>query len=135
NDGVWNRTGATLEFDVPPTFLQSNWFIALCGAAAALLLWMAYRLRVRQLTARMRERLEQRLAERERIARDLHDTLLQGFQGLILRFQSVANEIPENLSAHRSIGQALDNADKILSDGRDSVKQLRTVDRADIVQI
>lgn len=134
NDGVWNRTGAKLEFYIPPTFLQSNWFIALCGAAAGLLLWVAYRVRVRQLTGKMRERLEERLAERERIARDLHDTLLQGFQGLILRFQSVANEIPENLRAHGLIGQALDSADKVLSDGRNSVKQLRTVGHADVAR-
>ena len=132
NDGVWNRKGATLEFDIPPTFLQSNWFLALCIAGIGLLLWLAYRIRVRQLTGRMRERLEQRLAERERIARDLHDTLLQGFQGLILRFQSVANEIPENLRAHGLLGEALDTADMVLREGRDSVSLLRTVERTDI---
>ena len=134
NDGVWNREGATLAFDIPPTFLQSRWFLALCTGGVGLVLWVAYRIRVRQLTGKMRERLEQRLAERERIARDLHDTLLQGFQGLILRFQSVANEIPRNLRAHGLLGEALDSADKVLSDGRDSVRQLRTVDSTDIAQ-
>lgn len=132
NDGVWNREGAKLEFDIAPTFLQSNWFLALCIGGAALLLWAGYRVRVRQLTGKMRERLEERLAERERIARDLHDTLLQGFQGLILRFQSVANEIPENLRARGLLGQALDSADRVLSDGRDSVRLLRTVDDTDL---
>lgn len=132
NDGVWNRQGATLAFDIPPTFRQSTWFLTLCMAGIGVLLWCAYRIRVRQLTGRMRERLEQRLAERERIARDLHDTLLQGFQGLILRFQSVVNEIPQELRAHRLFGEALDTADAVLREGRDSVTLLRTADRADI---
>lgn len=134
NDGVWNRQGARLSFDIAPTFWQSNWFVALCVASGALLLWLAYRIRVGQLTGQLRERLGQRLAERERIARDLHDTLLQGFQGLILKFQSVANAIPEDLRAHAMIGEALASADKVLSDGRDSVMLLRTADSADVAE-
>lgn len=134
NDGVWNRTGATLAFEIPPTFIQSNLFRALCLGGALLLLWAAYQIRVRQLTGKMRERLEERLSERERIARDLHDTLLQGFQGLILRFQSVANEIPENLNARRSLSLALDSADVVLSKGRDSVQLLRKSRTIEIAQ-
>ncbi len=134
DDGVWNRTGATLAFDIPPTFLQSKWFLALCIAGIGLLLWIAYRIRVRQLTGKMRERLEQRLAERERIARDLHDTLLQGFQGLILRFQSVANDLSGDQRAQRSLNAALDAADTVLREGRDSVRLLRTVDSSDLAQ-
>ena len=132
NDGVWNKNGAAVEFDIPPTFLQSKWFAALCIGGIGLLLWIGYRIRIGQLAGKMRERLEQRLAERERIARDLHDTLLQGFQGLILHFQSVANEIPASQRAHGLMNNALDNADKVLSDGRDSVRHLRTIGDADI---
>ena len=61
-----------------------------------LLLVGLYQLRLRQAAARMNARLEERLAERERIARDLHDTLLQGFQGLILRFHNAMMSIPES---------------------------------------
>ncbi|MES3106880.1 sensor histidine kinase [Sphingomonas aurantiaca] len=126
NDGVWNRSGATLSFVIPPTFMQSNWFLALCCLGAACLLWALYSVRMRQVTARMRRRQSARLAERERIARDLHDTLLQGFQGLVLKFQSVANAIPQNEPAKKLIDQALDSADEVLSDGRESVLQLRS---------
>ncbi len=125
DDGVWNRVGTRVEFEIPPTFLQSKWFLALCAMALGLLLWAAYQMRIQQLQARMRFTLEERLAERERIARDLHDTLLQGFQGLILRFQSVANAIPTGERSREMIEQALDSADAVLREGRDRVLQLR----------
>jgi signal transduction histidine kinase len=134
DDGLWNRTGTTMEFDIPPTFLQSNIFLALCGLVAGALLWGAYLLRVRQIKAVMRSKLEERLAERERIARDLHDTLLQGFQGLVMRFQSVANAIPEGQQTRAMIDQALDSADEVLSDGRDSVRQLRAAGTSELSQ-
>jgi signal transduction histidine kinase/ligand-binding sensor domain-containing protein len=121
DDGVWNRTGATLHFTIAPTFRQSIWFVLLCMLAVALTLRWAYRLRLAQLTARMQARLE----ERERIARDLHDTLLQGFQGLVLRFQSIADEIPLSFPARNQLNDALDSADEVLEDGRISVAQLR----------
>lgn len=134
NDGVWNRTGAALSIEIPPTFLQSKWFIALCIVALGALLWCSYQLRIRQLRRKLRDTLEQRLAERERIARDLHDTLLQGFQGLILQFQSVANAIPSDQRAHHLIEQALGNADEVLNDGRASVLQLRAARVGDLAQ-
>ncbi|MFL6762778.1 MAG: two-component regulator propeller domain-containing protein [Sphingomicrobium sp.] len=134
DDGVWNRTGAKLEFDIAPTFLQSRSFLAMCVLGAFLVLWCLYSLRVRQLAGRMRDRLEERVAERERIARDLHDTLLQGFQGLILRFQSVANQIPADEPARRLIDDTLDSADDILNAGRDSVHQLRAGGASELSQ-
>lgn len=125
DDGVWNREGAVLEFTIPPTFLQSNWFVLLCLLALGALLWLAYSLRVRQVTARVRAGLEVRLAERERIARELHDTLLQSFQGLVLRFQAVADRIPADQALRPVIDQALDRADAALIEGRDRVRELR----------
>jgi signal transduction histidine kinase len=127
NDGVWNRDGATLEFTIPPTFLQSNWFVLLTILALFALLWIAYSLRLRQVTARVRATLEVRLAERERIARELHDTLLQSFQGLVLRFQAVADRIPPDQPLRSIVEQALDRADAALIEGRDRVHELRTV--------
>ncbi len=85
NDGVWNDKGATLVFTIPPAFYQTTWFYALCALLLIAVIVLLYRLRLRQATAAMRVRLEDRIVERERIARDLHDTLLQGLQGLILR--------------------------------------------------
>jgi signal transduction histidine kinase/ligand-binding sensor domain-containing protein len=81
NDGVWNETGATLDFKVAAAWYQTIWFRSLCFVVGVLLLWAIYRLRVRRIAGTMRARFDERLAERTRIARDLHDTLLQTIQG------------------------------------------------------
>jgi signal transduction histidine kinase len=86
----------------------------------------AFVLRVRQLTSRERERLEERLGERERIARELHDTLLGGVQGLILRFQAITERIPPQEQARQAFEQALERADTLLAEARDRVHNLRS---------
>ena len=126
NDGVWNTAGTTLTFVVPPTFMQSIWFKTILGLALCSGLWILYSVRLRQVSARMRGRLEERLAERERIARELHDTLLQGFQGLVLRFQAAAEQINPAHPARDAMETALDSADEILEEGRNRVFDLRT---------
>lgn len=125
NDGVWNTAAAEVSFRIPPTFVQSTGFLALCIALGATLLWMIYTLRLRQVAGRMRERLEERIAERERIARDLHDTLLQGFHGLMLRFQTVADQLPPDGRARALMDDALERADAVIVEGRDRVRNLR----------
>jgi signal transduction histidine kinase len=136
NDGLWNETGAAIAFAIPPAFYQTRWFYALCVLACVGVLTFLYRMRVRQVAAQVRDRLEARLAERERIARDLHDTLLQGMQGLIWRFQAAADRIPPNEPARQSLEQSLDRADKLLGESRDKVKDLRPAakDVADLAQ-
>ncbi|HSZ52179.1 MAG TPA: triple tyrosine motif-containing protein [Caulobacteraceae bacterium] len=132
NDGVWNTTGAAIRFVIPPTFLESIWFKLLCGLAAAALLGLAYRMRINQLASRLRLRHEERIAERERIARELHDTLLQSVQGLIFRIQAVASQIPREHPTRDQMEDALNRADEILAEGRDRVVRLRhaAVDRS-----
>ena len=125
DDGVWNRTGATLRIEIPPTFVQSIWFKLLCAAVAIAALWWVYAIRVRQLTGRLNATMGIRLTERERIARELHDTLLQTFQGLVLQFQAAANRIPAGSPARPAIEQALKRADVALAEGRDRVRDLR----------
>ena len=136
NDGVWNTTGASVQFTIPPAFYQTRWFYALCGLACVALLAGLYRVRVRQVAAQVRGRLEARLAERERIARELHDTLLQGMQGLIWRFQAAADRIPPDQTARQLMEESLDRADKLLEESRDRVKDLRPAacDVADLAQ-
>lgn len=125
NEGVWNRTGATVTFDIPPTFLQSPWFLALCIVVSLALLWLFYRLRLTQLEQRIHVGHEARLSERERIARELHDTLLQSVQGLVLRFQSVANKMPPGDQSRDLLESALKRADDVIVDGRNRVRDLR----------
>lgn len=132
NDGVWNDKGASLAFRLPPTFLQSWTFKALCGLGAFALIWLAYRIRLRQVSERLQLRLRERLAERERIARELHDTLLQGVQGLVLKFQSASDDVPPGTPARVSLERALDRAEDVMVEARERVRSLRTASAGDL---
>lgn len=134
DDGVWNRAGATLEFDITPTFVQSWPFKLLCGLVVLGLLWLAYSLRLRTVAGRIRLRMTERIGERERIARELHDTLLQSVQALIVRFQLAADDIPADQPARRTLEEALDRADDVLAEGRDRVRDLRPRAGTDDIQ-
>jgi len=134
NDGLWNPRPAVLELTIPPTFLQSPWFVLLCAAAIAALFLLLYQVKIRAMAAQMRGRMRERLAERERIARELHDTLLQGVQALVLRFQLVADDIPPENPARRTLEEALDRADDVLAEGRDRVRDLRMIGGADDIE-
>jgi signal transduction histidine kinase len=127
NSGVWNEAGTFLDFSVAPAYYQTNWFRALCLAAFLVLLWALYQLRLRQLALQFNMTLEARVGERTRIARELHDTLLQSFQGLMLRFQSVDEMLPERpIDAKKALEGALDRADEAISEGRDAITDIRT---------
>jgi signal transduction histidine kinase/ligand-binding sensor domain-containing protein len=128
--GAWNHTGAAVSFEIPPTFFQSYWFRTLCVALTLLLCWLAYRLRMAQVANRIRTRLEERMGERERIARELHDTLLQSVQGLVLRFQSVANRMPPGEPLRTQLESALESADEVIVEGRNRVRDLRASDHS-----
>ena len=108
-----------------PPWWGTFWFRLLCIVAAVSILWTLYLVRLKQMEAEIRARIEERLGERDRIARELHDTLLQGIQGLILRFQAVAERIPASEPARQMIEKALDRADEVLVQARDRVKNLR----------
>ena len=126
NSGVWNQEGASLDFSIAPAYWQTNWFRALCVAVLLLVLWALYRLRLHQITRAFNARLEERVAERTRIARDLHDTLLQSFQGLLLRFQTVYTLLrtrPDE--AEETLGSAIDQTAQAITEGREAVQGLR----------
>lgn len=129
-DGVWNEQGTELRFHIPPLFYQTPWFVAACVLLGLLLLFGLFLLRLRQVAMRMHGRVEERHAERERIARELHDTLLQSIQGLVLHFQAVAEKIPPGDAVRTMIDRALDRADDVLMEGRDRVLGLRTSSEA-----
>jgi signal transduction histidine kinase/ligand-binding sensor domain-containing protein len=123
-DGVWDHEGIVYNVTQKPFFYQTVTFQLAAFLAAVLLLIGMYQLRLGQAAERLSARLEERLAERERIARDLHDTLLQGFQGLILRFHNAMLEIPEREPARQMMETALDRADEVMAEGRDRVVSL-----------
>jgi signal transduction histidine kinase/ligand-binding sensor domain-containing protein len=124
NDGVWNESGASLGFVIPPAFVQTGWFIALCMAGGAAAVWALVRLRVRQVRRRLEERMEDRLNERTRISRELHDSLLQGFQGLMFRLQAVRQLLPAGKAA-KILDSAMQAGDQAIGEGRDAVQNLR----------
>jgi len=125
NDGVWNDVGASVAFVIPPMFYQTGWFLGLCVIAAVSMIWFLFKLRLRQIKRRLRAQIEDRITERERIARELHDTFLQSVQGLMLRFQSVLEMLPSTAPARQRMEQALDRADAVISEGRDRIQALR----------
>ncbi len=126
SDGVWNENGAKLDFSVAPAYYQTTWFRSLCAALVLGLLWAAYQLRIRQLQHQFDITLDARLGERMRIARDLHDTLLQSFHGLLLRFQTVFQLLPERpLEAKENLESAIEAAASAITEGRDAVQGLR----------
>src|SRR5262249_23624598 len=110
-----------------PAVWQTWWFRSICFLAAALLIWCAYAFRMHQIAAQNSLILEGRVAERMRIAQDLHDTLLQSFHALMLRFQAVSNMLPNRPSdAKELLDTAINRAAEALTESRDAVQKLRT---------
>jgi signal transduction histidine kinase/ligand-binding sensor domain-containing protein len=130
DDGVWNLSGASVEFTIPPAFYQTIWLKSVAGAGCVYLLWLLINLRMRFLSARIRERWVTRASERERIARELHDTFLQGIQGLLLRFNTAARSIPADTQARKAMDNALAQSEEIMLTGRRLVQDLRNTARA-----
>jgi signal transduction histidine kinase/ligand-binding sensor domain-containing protein len=127
NNGVWNEAGASLEFSVLPAFYQTNWFRSLCAVGFLALLWGIYQLRVQQLQRQFDIGLEARVNERTRIARELHDTLLQNFHGLMFQVQAASNLMlrrPDE--AKRSLDDAVNETKKALAESRDAIQELRS---------
>ncbi len=126
NDGVWNEAGASLTFLIAPAWYQTVWFRILCAAVFLVLLWGIYRLRVRQLQHQFAIGLKARVNERTRIARELHDTLLQSVQALMLHFQTGIDLLPGRpVEARKTLEVAIDRADQAINEGRDAVQGLR----------
>ena len=125
DDGLWNEEGARVRIEIPPTVMQSAWFKVLCAVLLALAAFGLHRLRLRMALRRMTRTFEARVAERERIARDLHDTLLQSVQGLIMHFRRIALRTPEDAPTRPMMQEALALAAEVLEEGRSKVGELR----------
>jgi ligand-binding sensor domain-containing protein/signal transduction histidine kinase len=122
NDGVWNEAGASFRFRLKPHFYQSYWFYLLCFVVAALVAVGLHRVRVRQVEAR----LSAVLAERNRIAREIHDTLAQGFVGISVQLETAARTFftsPQTAIKHLDQARLLVRSS--LGEARRSVLDLR----------
>jgi signal transduction histidine kinase len=126
HDGVWNEKGVALTIVVTPPWWKMNWFRALCAAIFVGMLWAAYQFRFRQLQHEFNMRLEGRVEERMRVARELHDTMLQSFQAALIQMQAARNIFarrPER--AEQSLDKAIDTAARAIAEGRDAIQDLR----------
>ena len=126
NDGVWNEEGAMLDFRIPPAWFQTIWFRILCVAAAVMIMWSIYRLRLRQIATSISTRFDERLAERTRIARELHDTLRQTIQGSKLVAVNALKNAHDPIRMHRALEQLSEWLVRATDEGRSALHSLRT---------
>jgi len=119
-DNVCNEQGATVAFSLAPRFYQHAWFWPLVAIAIAGLGWLGYQLRIR----RLRERYDLILAERSRIARELHDTLIQGFSGITMAMQALAGRLRTS-QERETLDDIIRDAATCLRETRQSVAGLR----------
>ncbi len=127
SDGVWNKTETPLNFTIQPAFYQTIWFQLFYVLGGALLIWLLYRLRLRQVTGRVQLRYSERLAERTRIARELHDTLLQSLAGVSLQLDGIAKQAvarPEKFVS--LVDQVREKVDACFLEARAKVWSLRS---------
>jgi signal transduction histidine kinase len=126
SDGVWNQEGVSLSILITPPWWRTNWFRGLCAGLILALVWAIYQIRVRQLRHDFALTLEARVRERTSIARELHDTLLQSFQGLLLRLQTVSQlQLNRPTEAKQSLDRAIELVAQAITEGRDAVQGLR----------
>jgi signal transduction histidine kinase/ligand-binding sensor domain-containing protein len=121
-DNVCTEQGTMVAFSLAPHFYQRDWFWPLAAAAIAILGWLAYQLRIR----RLRERYDLILAERSRIARELHDTLIQGFSGITMAMQALAARL-RPAQERETLEDIIRDAATCLRETRQSVAGLRAV--------
>ena len=127
NNSEWSQPGAELQLFILPPWWNALWFRILCVSAVLLLMWVVYRYRIFQIAKHFEIRLEARVNERTRIARDLHDTVLQSLHGLLMSFQRAANLLPDRpVEAKQRLEGAIDQAAQAITEGREAVQQLRS---------
>jgi len=124
----------SLSFEIRPTFLESWYFKLLCGAAFFALLYLGYRLRIAAVSKSIGSRLAERHDERERIARELHDTLLQSVQALLLDFRLAAASLRSRGAGSDRLDGVIEHAEAVIAEGRDRVYNLRAHRETDTLE-
>ena len=126
NDGVWNQQGASLDFNVMPAWYQTLWFKLLFAVIVITTAWALYRLRVRQVAHALAVRFDERLAERTRIAREFHDTLIQTIQGSKLVADDALDQSADPARMHHALRQLSEWLGRAIQEGRAALNSLRT---------
>ena len=131
-DGVWSKDEASVSFAVDPLFWQTAWFWFSVVLAFAMAGFALYRFRLHQLTSRLNVRFEERLAERTRIAQELHDTLLQGFLSASMHVHVAADRLPADSPEKPILARALQLMAQVIDEGRNAVRGLRASESASL---
>jgi signal transduction histidine kinase/ligand-binding sensor domain-containing protein len=127
-EGLWNGPETTVPFVIEPAFWQTRWFQTLCLAVCAVAVVALYRLRMYQLTRRLNIRFQERLAERTRIAQELHDTLLQGFVSASMQLDVAEDQLPDDSPTKPVLKRILQLMGRVTEEGRNALRGLRTAD-------
>jgi ligand-binding sensor domain-containing protein/signal transduction histidine kinase len=125
-DGVWGSNEAAVAFQVDPLWWQTWWFRGAAVLLCLALMLALYRMRLGYLTGRINLRFQERLAERTRIAQELHDTLLQGFLSASMQVHVAADCLPADSSAKPTLNRALELMRQVIDEGRNAVRGLRS---------
>jgi ligand-binding sensor domain-containing protein len=125
--GDWGEPGLALTINILPPWWATTWFRLFAGVFILAVVGTIYKLRLQQLDRQFNAQLEVRVAERTRIARDLHDTLLQSFHGLMFRFQAARNMLPRSPeNAMRTLDEAISSTRAAITESRDAIHDLRS---------
>lgn len=127
-NGGWSEEASAMYITLEPAYYQAWWFRALVAVLVISMLWLGFQLRLRRTAKMFKVQADARLGERERIARELHDTMLQGMHALILGVDNAARRLPEHEPAREKFERLLEKAEAVLTEGREQVYDLRSCD-------
>jgi ligand-binding sensor domain-containing protein/signal transduction histidine kinase len=127
SEGIWNNAGAAaLTVKVIPAWYEALWFRMLCVLSGGILVWSLYQLRLRQIAATISARFDERLAERTRLARELHDTLLQTIQGSKMVADHALDEPADAVRLHQAMQKLSTWLEQAMQEGRAALNSLRS---------
>ncbi|MBZ5574879.1 MAG: hypothetical protein LAO09_23745 [Acidobacteriia bacterium] len=124
--GEWNGSETVVGFEVEPAFWQTWWFRSTLAVLLASIVFVFYRLHLHRLTQQLNLRFEERLAERTRIAQELHDTLLQGFLSASMQLHVAEDQLPADSPAKPLMNRVLTLMGRVIEEGRNAVRGLRS---------
>ena len=128
NVGLWNGPETSVPFVIEPAYWQTWWFRVACLAGCCLMILAIYRLRIHHLTKRLNVGFQERLAERTRIAQELHDTLLQGVLSASLQLDVAEDQLPEDSPTKPLLKRILQLMGTVTEEGRNALRGLRTTE-------
>lgn len=126
DDGLWNGPEAAIAFRIEPAFWETWWFQLLCALTVLYVALLFYRSRMSQITRQLNARFSERLAERTRIAHELHDTLLQGFLSASMQLHMATENVPEDSTAKPQLNHILELMARVSEEGRNALRGLRS---------